>query len=111
MCRGQRRDLADIIGRRYFDNVHSNNVDAFQAAQNRHCLVTGQATTHWRTGSGCIARIQTVDIKRHVYGLISQVLPCFGNDGFDSALVNIGRVNNIEAHRVGVLGSQPDLYR
>ena len=49
------RDLADIVGRRYLDNIHADHIDARESSQDSHRLVTAQAAANRRAGAGRVA--------------------------------------------------------
>jgi hypothetical protein len=65
--------------------------------------------TYRCASAGRITRVQAINIKGQVYRVICEVLACLFDDGFYTNLVYTRRIDDIETHRIGVLGTQANL--
>ena len=70
-----------------------------------------QSATDRRAGSGCITRIQAVDVEAQVNRPLAEMLFGFPDNGIDSIFVDPRTVHDIETERVIVGRPQADLYR
>ena len=62
----QRGNFPYIVGRRYFHNIHADQVDPGKATDGLQRLVSRQTPAHRRPGSRCITRVQAVDVESQV---------------------------------------------
>src|SRR5699024_3378519 len=64
--RDKRRVAALIKWRRHFNQVSTNQIEAFQATDHALRFITCEATNFRRSRARCVDRIQGIDIKGEV---------------------------------------------
>ena len=107
----QGRDFADVVSRRDFDDIHSHDVDAIESPQYGQRLVRRQSAADRGSRAGRVAWIQAVDIEGEVNRPVAKGFADHPNDSVDAKLVYARGIDDIEAHRIGILGAQSDLHR
>src|SRR5687767_7636903 len=90
-----------IIRRRHLNEVHADEIDAREPAQNGQGLVGREAAWHGRTGAGCEGRVETVDIESEIDGMVAEDARDFRPDLLEAHRMHLIGIENV--HAIGAL--------
>ncbi|ABU75702.1 hypothetical protein ESA_00404 [Cronobacter sakazakii ATCC BAA-894] len=108
---GQRGDIRLVVCRCHFHNIHTDDVQILNAAQQFQRAIGGQAANHRRAGARCERRIQAVDVERQVYRHVADNLFHLCHHIVNGAVVHLRRVQHGKAVVFVELGTNTNLHR